>query len=448
MNPSALKTIPRLRELPLLGSALPFKNKRLELLKRIARECGEIGAFRVAHYDFALVNSPRLCPAVLIDNFEDYDGGPRAEHIGALLGPNSFGLLLGEEHKKHRKFAAPAFQYRRVLTDYTPHMAAFSRDFERSLKDGSELDVSEAMKRLILRIVAKTLLDVDNFELDEELSAALKVCLAYVEYLTVSIFPAPLSWPTPRNRRFLAARDLLRSRVKGFIEKARAERNDRGGFLSIMLSARDENGVGLDDLQLRDHVLTAFVGGYDTTTHTLTWLWYQLMKNPEVYARVKHEVDTVLQGRLVTAEDLPRLGYTLQVLKETLRMYPAGYILARRAVKDIAVGEYVLRKGQNALVSPYTLHRNPDVFPDPERFDPDRFEPEREKQLPRHAYLPFGVGPHVCIGMHFALVEMQLVVASMVQGVHLELLPGPPVKEVILGSLRPSPFRARVQRRG
>jgi len=145
-----------------------------------------------------------------------------------------------------------------------------------------------------------------------------------------------------------------------------------------------------------------------------------LAQHPDVYARMRAEVDAALHGRTPAVADLPQLPYTLQVFKESLRLYPPAYVLSRQAVRDVEVSGYRVPAGSVVIVSPYTMHRRPDYFPDPERFDPDRFTPEAEARLPRHAYLPFGAGPRICIGNHFALMEGQLVLATLAQRVTFE----------------------------
>jgi cytochrome P450 len=447
MTMPASTLIPRLSEPPLIGSLLSFKKDRIGLLVRTARECGDIGTFRLGPQEVVLVNSPRLLAPVMIDNAQDFDGGQWVDKLGLLLGSYSLLLLLGDEHMKQRKLVAPLFQPRRVA-EYVKPMVALTDELQRSWQDGSEVDLSLEMSRLTMRIIGKTLLDLELFSHTDELGAAMKESFNYIEYLNSSLMPLPMSWPTPRNTRVRQSLATIRARLQQLIDQRRTEHVERGDFLSMLLHTRDENGQGMSDAQLRDHVVTIFVGGHDTTTSALAWSWYLLMKHPDVYARLRQEVDEVLGSRPATWEDLPRLGYTLQVVKEVLRLYPPGYIIGRRSLKDVSVGDYVIPKGRVVLISPYTLHRNAEVFPNPERFEPERFEPARETQLPRHSWLPFGAGPHTCIGSHFALMEAQLVIATLVQRVTFELPPGQQVTEHLSASLKPSHCVGRVRRRG
>jgi cytochrome P450 len=205
------------------------------------------------------------------------------------------------------------------------------------------------------------------------------------------------------------------------IDERRANPGERADFLSILLQARGEDGSVMSDQQISDECVTLFGAGHETTATALTWAWYLLCQHPDIYYRLQHEVDTVLQGRSPRYEDLSQLPYCLQVFKETLRLYPPIYAISRQALKDITIDGYPVRKGQAAAIIPYALHRRPDYFPDPEKFDPDRFTHEREQVLPRYAFVPFGAGPRICIGMYFAMMEGHLLLATLAQRVSFEL---------------------------
>jgi cytochrome P450 len=178
----------------------------------------------------------------------------------------------------------------------------------------------------------------------------------------------------------------------------------------------------MDDRQLRDEVMTAFLAGHETTANALTWSLILLAKHPLVRERVEAELDRALPGRCPRYADLPQLPLTLRVFKEALRLYPPVYMLGRRAIRPVELAGYPVRKNQVVLVNVFGMHRRPDLFEEPTRFDPDRFLPERERELPRHAFLPFGGGPRTCIGSHFALMEGQLLLASWLRQARFELL--------------------------
>jgi cytochrome P450 len=206
----------------------------------------------------------------------------------------------------------------------------------------------------------------------------------------------------------------------------------------------------MSDGQLMAECLTLFGAGHETTATALSWTWYLLCQHRESYQKIQTEVDSVLQGRTPTYADLARLPYCLQVFKEVMRLYPPAYLFSRRALRDVKIDGYLVPRGMVVLLAPYILHRRAEYFPQPEEFKPERFSLESEKQLPRYAYLPFGAGPRICIGNHFAMLEGHLLLATLAQRVSFELLPGQdifpdPVNHV---ALRPADaINVRLQKR-
>jgi cytochrome P450 len=192
----------------------------------------------------------------------------------------------------------------------------------------------------------------------------------------------------------------------------------------MLLLARDDERQSMSDNQVRDELVTLFAAGHETTSNALAWSWYLISQHPVVEAKLHQEIDAVLNGRLPTLEDLPDLPYTEMVLKEAMRLYPPAWTLnTRQAVEDTIVSDYLVPKDRLIFVAPYVMHRRPEFFPEPERFDPQRFTPENEKALPRYAYIPFGAGPRVCIGNAFAMMEAHLILATIAQRFRLELDP-------------------------
>jgi cytochrome P450 len=256
----------------------------------------------------------------------------------------------------------------------------------------------------------------------------------------------PILWPGARTRRLRVAVALLDARVARMIADRRARSEGRPDLLSLLLSARDEEtGAAMPDRQVRDEVLTLFVAGHETTATGLSWALWLLARHPDVYAALRAEVDAL--GRVPTADDLRRLPLATRVFKEALRLYPPVYLFGRVAIADVDVGPYRLPSGTVVLISPFALHRRPELYPEPDRFLPERFLPEAESARPRSAYLPFSAGPRTCIGNHFALLEGPLVLATVLGAVDLETLPGHETVEMAPhATLRPQgsvPLRVR-----
>jgi cytochrome P450 len=192
----------------------------------------------------------------------------------------------------------------------------------------------------------------------------------------------------------------------------------------------------MNDQQVRDEVMTLLIAGHETVATALTWTWYLLSQHPEVERRLHSELDEVLGGHLPTVEHLARLSYTRMVIEEVLRLYPPAWVFGRKALADDEIGGYIIPANSMIVLSPYMTHRHPAFWENPEMFDPERFAPEREASRPHYAYFPFGGGPRICIGTNFALMETQLVLATIAQRYQLHLVPGHPIEPEALLSLR------------
>jgi cytochrome P450 len=242
----------------------------------------------------------------------------------------------------------------------------------------------------------------------------------------VSLFALPDWLPLPSKRRKRWALQTLDHLICEIIRDRRASGEDEGDLLSRLLLAVDEAGDsrGMTDQQARDEAKSLFLAGHDTVAAALTWAWYAVARHPGVEGRLRQEVEAVLGERPATIEDLPRLQYTGMVVKETLRLYPPLWDLTtREAVSDVELGGYELPKGSWIALAPYVTQRDPRFFANPDQFDPERFAAGRAEQIPPYAYVPFGAGPHVCIGNTFAIMEMTLVVSTIVQQFRVALAP-------------------------
>ena len=430
--------IPHLHGLPLLGAGLSLQHDRLAFLRRASRAGGEIVHFRLGPREGYFVNSSDLVQEVLVAH------APEVEKAFRLLRGSPLYLLgnglltsMNASHKRQRKLIAPAFQPRHIVA-YAGCMTSYAEQIQALWADGATIDVAHEMRRLTLWIVGKTLFDADVLAQADDVGAALTTVMRDSNARRHALVQVPATWPTPRNRRLRAARARLDATVYRIIAARRQSGEDRGDLLSVLLRTQDQDDGGfMTDQQVRDEAMTLFLAGHETTANALSWTLYLLAQHPEVYAHVRAEVDLVLQGRTPTVADLAHLPYTLQVLKEALRLYPPAYILLRYVAEPLTLGGHRLPQGAVVVISPYTLHRRPDYFPEPERFDPSRFVPEVEGRLPRYAYLPFGAGPRACIGNHFALMEAHLVLATLAQRVTFELVRGQRVATEPLVTLRP-----------
>src|SRR6266699_5729559 len=280
------------------------------------------------------------------------------------------------------------------------------------------------MVRLTLRIASQALFNIDLSDESCTVGQAVATVNKLLSEYLYAPFP-PLSIPTPRSRRLQAARRALDQVVRDIITRRRQQNSDTGDLLSMLLFARDEEtGQGMNDQQVRDEVMTLLIAGHETVSTALTWTWYLITKHSEVERHLHAELNRVLGGQIPTVDHLAKLPYTRMVLEETLRLYPPAWVFGRKAVADDEIGGYFIPANSMIVLSPYITHRHPAFWDNPEVFEPERFTPERSASRPHYTYFPFGGGPRVCIGNNFALMEMQLILATVAQRYKLRLVPG------------------------
>ena len=435
---TAAKPIPFVREFPILGSIPQFMGDRLAFQLRIVQELSDVCGFHMGPVPVIVFNKPEYVQRILVEHASDFDKG-RVLRRG--ITGNGIFISEGEFHRKQRKLMAPSFQPHQIAS-YADTMANYGEQLQQTWRDGELIDLNQHMISVTMSIIGKVLFDADVFKETDELGSAMATLFEYSTHALTSLFVPPLSWPTPRNLRLSKAAQLINDRIQQMIAERRNadEHAERTDFLSILLRARDEDGSGMSDEQLMDECITLFGAGHETTAAALTWAWYLLCQHAALYEKVQQEVDSVLQGRTPTYADLVNLPYCLQVFKETMRLYPPATGVIREALHDVEIDGYRVPKGANVVVPIYTLHRNPHYFPEPETFDPERFLPEREKELPRYAYLPFGAGPRICIGNHFAMMEGHLLIATLAQRATFFLVPNQVIAPDLTKTLALRPY--------
>ena len=419
-----LKSIHGPRGLPFLGVMPEMVSDMLGLFTRTAHEYGGISQFKLLNATYLLVTNPDYVKYILQDNYKNYIRGRSVETGRVLLG-NGLPLIDGEFWLRERRLLQPAFHRERLAnlaSRVSESIVSFLQAWEQKARNQQTLDMDDEMMRLTLTIIIKSMFRADIDAKIASLSHAFKVASKFMLWRSQQIWAPPLWVPVPRNVEYNRALNVLNDTIYPLIAEAR--KNPKDDLLGMMLEMRDsETGEGMTDLQVRDEVVTIFFAGHETTAASMTWAFYLLAKHPEVEERLRKEIKTVLQGRAPTFDDLAKLTYMQQVIHETLRLYPAAYLFAREAVTDDVIDGYPVPAKTLIFITPYITHRNPQYWPDPERFDPERFAPENVASRPRHIYYPFGEGPHVCIGNHFALMEMQLILAMMLQRFRLLLDP-------------------------
>lgn len=419
---------------PIFGLLGEFKNDRAGILTRLGIEHDAARVPMGVMRNLVSIGSPALANEILTTKASSFKKAPGLTiMLRPVLGN---GLLTSETdfHAKQRKLLAPAFAHKRIAS-YATTMAERADRFAQSLRDGETLDLADAMMRLTFEIVGKTLFDTEVNSDASEVAVAITTVMECMFRQLESLVPIPPFVPTPSNLRYQRAVRRLDRVVYRIIRDRRATNEDRGDVLSMLLAARDEDGVPMSDKQVRDESMTLMLAGHETTANALAWTFHLLAQHPKERDTMEKELDAL--GRSPTYEDLAKLPHTLAVFKEAMRLYPPAYMLARRAIEDVTIGEHLIKKGAICFVSVIGIHHRPDVFPDPERFDPARFLGDKEKHLPRCAYMPFGAGPRVCIGNHFALMEGHVLLATIARQARFDAVSKKKVELEPLVTLRP-----------
>ena len=431
------RTAPGPKGLPLFGSSFEAWRNPLNFFSASLREYGNVVRFRFGPFHYLLVNELPAVKHILVDNAKNYTKSRNYRGLKLLLGE---GLLTseGDFWRGQRKLAQPAF-HREKLAGFVDTMAeSTSAMLERwGASSSSTMDVHAEMMRLTFQIVGLTLLSTNLDDSADAVGKSLAFLLPYVDDYAESLMPIPPWVPTPRNIRFRRATRTLNEIVFRVIRERRAMASNGGDLLSMLMDAKDDNGTGMTDLQLRDEIMTMVLAGHETTANAMAWTFYLLSKHPEAARRVDAEVAKVLDGRAPRFEDLGKLTYTQWVIQESLRLYPPAWAFERQAIEADEVSGFAISKGMLIGICPFTLHRNADYWENPEGFDPERFTPERTAGRARYAYLPFGAGPRFCIGSAFAMMEAQVILSMVSQKHRLELVPGARAEPVPEITLRP-----------
>ncbi|MGC8485315.1 MAG: cytochrome P450 [Candidatus Baltobacteraceae bacterium] len=414
-------------------------------LAEVSERYGAVAAFQLPFRRFLFLNDPSQIKDVLVTQQHAFVKSEGGRALRRLLGN---GLLTSEEpeHRQMRRIVQPAFHRERIAA-YARAMLEHARRWCEEHADTTTIEMHSSMSELTLRIASETLFGVDAGERASEVRAALR---ATMESYPSGIGPlgqirSRLGF-LPVTRRFNEARARLDEIVYGLIAQRRASAETGGDALSLLIAAEDaEDGYRPSDRQVRDEALTLFLAGHETTANALLWTWYLLAHHPEVERRLHDEVDGADFSR-DPMELWASLEYTRRVFRESMRLYPPAWIFGREAREPVKlVGGYDVDAGTTVLIAPLVLHRRPDLFPDPERFDPERW---LRGDTPQFAYVPFGGGARRCIGEEFAWTEGVLVLATLARAFRFTLCDERELETVALVTLRPKgPVAMRATRR-
>jgi len=422
---------------PILGVMSDFSRDTFGFIER-CRDYGDVVSMRFLYLTAYFLYHPDDIEYVVSTNAKNFikSRNQRSPLFQRLVGN---GLLTseGEEWKRQRRLAQPAF-HRHRINAYAETMVDYAERSVSNWQTNEVRDIHRDMMRLTLEVVVKTLFNAD-VSADAE-----KVGLVLSRIVTPFAGQATLKWimdnrlPTATRRRFNRDAREIDDIVYRIIDERRNSERDHGDLLSMLLKATDEDGSGLSNQQLRDEVMTIFLAGHETTALTLSWAWYLLALNPDSEKKFHAELDEVLGGRLPTMEDMSQLKFTEMIAKESMRLYPPAYALGREAINDCEIGGFRVPAGAQVFMFQWATQRDARFFVEPETFRPERWTPEFTASLPKYAYFPFGGGPRACIGNYFAMMEVILLLATIGQRFRFSLVPDHAVTLMPAMSLRPA----------
>lgn len=393
-------------------------------------------------YPAILSRDPDFIQHVLQKNHRNYIKSPM--HFDKLAHFLGNGLLTseGDFWLRQRRLIQPGFHRKRLagLTDIMlSEIDALIDRFDETIATGNPIDICPPMLELAFRVVAKSLFSANISEEElQTLSHNISVLQQFIVRQIRQPFLEPWFQVSGMVKKHEKISQVSRKIMLENIRERKASGEVKDDLLQMLLEAKyEDTGEGMSEEQLLDESLILFVAGHETTANAFAWIWYLLSQHPEAVEQIRTEVATVLGDRQPTFEDVPKLEYTLQVVEESMRLYPPAWITDRVAVEDDEVNGVPIPKGTVVIAYIYGAHHAAEQWENPEKFDPSRFAKEQKKERHSFAYLPFGGGPRLCIGNNFALMEMQLALARMVPRYDFELAPNQEIKPHPLITLHP-----------
>ncbi len=419
----------------LIGNFPLAGDEPFAVFARWARQYGDIFHYRVLNRHVYFLNHPDFIEYILKTNARNFTKGQALSSNRRIFGN---GLLTseGEFWLRQRRLIQPAFLQERIAS-YAADMTAFAERMVAGWRDGETRDVHAEMMRLTLEIASKVLFDFPIAADTDRVSSALNTLMELAAHGRMLLPRVFRMLPTRSGIRYWRAARQLDDIVFGIIRQRRFSGGDSGDLISRLMNVRDEDGGTMTDQQVRDEAMTLLLAGHETTAVALSWTWFLLAQHSEVEQKLWDELESVLKGRTPGVGDVPRLPYMNRVIRESMRLYPPAWAMARVAVEDCEIGGYRVPAGSSVAMSQWVMHRDPRFYRDPERFNPDRWAEERMKALPKFAYFPFGGGPRICIGASFAMLEIALTLATVAQKYQLHLAPGHTVTPLASITLRP-----------
>ncbi|MGI8665199.1 MAG: cytochrome P450 [Jatrophihabitans sp.] len=419
----------------MLPVLLRMVRSRLDVMAWAATEYGDAVRLPLGPKTLYFFNHPDHAKHVLADNAENYTKGLGMVHARRALGD---GLLTseGELWRSQRRTIQPVFQAKRIAgkLDAVTDEAERLTDRLREHAGKDPVDVRAEMTALALGVLGRTLIDADLGEFDS-LGESFEAVQNQAMFDAITLGKVPLWLPLPLQTRFRRARRDLQHIVDRLAAGSTAGAGD--DVISRMIeSMGNDTDQRAGRARMRDELVTLLLAGHETTASTLSWAFHLLDEHPQVWQQLHDEAVAVFGSGPLTIDSLHRLTYTAQVLNEVIRLYPPVWLLPRIARQDDVIGGFAIPAGGDVLLSPYLLHRHPDFWTAPARFDPERFTPAASARRNRYSYIPFGAGPRFCVGNSLGMMEATVVLATVARDLRLTKVPGYKVTSEAMLTLR------------
>lgn len=425
---------------PVVGHLLDFRSRRLELLRRVAEECGDLGRIRLGPLSAVVVSGARLAREVLTERHHEFSRVPLQgmDGLKALFGE---GMLVsdGEKHAAQRKRVMSVFSRKRIHANAVV-VASEVDAWQASLVDGQELDLFAETDRLTRRIARRTLFGMSgSAELDTALEHALTKSAEFTMAELVRLVPLPGWIPTPHNLGFRRVVRALDERILSMVHRRRANPGEGDDALSVLVKEAEQ---GLTDRELRDDLMSLFVAGNEATAAALFWCLHHLVMDAGLAERLAMEANGAPAGAGIEVER----PLATAIFRESLRLYPAAHVILRRTASELALDGARVPKDVMVMINGFMIHRDPSVYENPDQFDPSRFLGNASSLSTSH-YLPFGAGPRTCIGNHFAMLQGPLSLAIIHRSLRFEPSSSADVRLATGFAIAPAePYRVRVRR--
>jgi epi-isozizaene 5-monooxygenase len=426
---------------PLLGHGWKLARDPLAFMTGL-RDHGDVVRLRLGPKTVYAVTAPHLTGALALS--PDYIiAGPLWESLESLLGKEGVATANGPLHRRQRRTIQPAFRLD-AIPAYGPIMAEEAYALVDRWSTGEVLDVTSEAFRVAVRVSARCLMRGSYMDDRAERICVDLATLFSGMYQRMVVPLGPLyRIPVPSNREFNRALADLHLLVDEIVADRRAGGQKPDDLLTALLEAKDENGEPIGEQEIHDQVIAILTPGSETVGSVIMSLLLVLTEHPEVGDKIRAEVEKVAGDRPVAFEDVRKLTYTANVIVETMRLYPAVWVLTRRTVAETELGGYRIPAGADVIYSPYAVQRDRRSFDRHGEFDPDRWLPGRSAEVPKYAMTPFSVGNRKCPSDHFSMAELTLLTAALASAYRFEQAPGSDTRPRIGITLRPRGLKVR-----